>query len=75
MARKKIALRCYHPECANDPLTEIVINIAESEEKIETDPPDPSSQNKTKQKLVYCLRGHANILNIPERWDVIPAIL
>ena len=65
MPTKKIAFRCYHPDCAGEQPTELIIEI----------PARRGTVSGQKQKLVYCHRNHANLLNLPADWDAHPPTL
>jgi hypothetical protein len=56
---KKIAFRCYHAECANDPLTELVIDV----------PRGRAVGAGKKEKVVYCARNHLNVITLPDTWN------
>jgi hypothetical protein len=65
MPRKKIAFRCYHTECANDPPTELVIDVLRGR----------AVGAGKKEKVVYCARNHLNVITLPDTWNTQGPIL
>ena len=59
MPQIKTRFKCYHPDCAADPETEILLDI----------PRGPANAQRTRALLRYCKRNHANILDVPATWD------
>ncbi len=54
MPTKKISFRCYHPDCANDPPTELILDV----------PRRPAARAKPKDIVAYCTRNHMNLLTV-----------
>lgn len=65
MADRKLAFKCWHPDCTNDPPLEIVVQ----------EPAGAAAARGTKQIGRYCERGHLNIITLPDTWDVRPLVL
>jgi hypothetical protein len=61
----KIRFRCAYSECAGEKPTEVDITIPKKSVKAEI----------KKEKLVYCKKGHPNIIHIPENWNPHPLVL
>ncbi len=64
MGQHKLDLVCWHPACAADPVTTLMVDI-----------PDGPRSNQTKRALKYCKRNHPNMVTLPATWDSSPLIL
>lgn len=60
MPTRTLKLKCYHPDCANDPPLEIKVDV----------PRWSRASRETKEKLVPCERGHTNMIPLPANWGV-----
>jgi hypothetical protein len=66
VADKRIAFRCYRPECAGEPPTEIIVKV----------PKTAAVGSGEKEKLVYCEHcNHPNLITLPDTWDAEQLVL
>ena len=65
MPGKQMSFRCYHPDCAGDPPTELMIDV----------PRRPAVGAGRKEKVVYCNRNHLNVITLPDTWNVQSLVL
>ncbi|HYF61987.1 MAG TPA: hypothetical protein VD886_04185 [Herpetosiphonaceae bacterium] len=59
MRELRIPFRCYHPDCADEQPTEIIVHV----------PATPTLPQSIKEKFVYCTRNHLNIIDLPNTVD------
>ena len=65
MPSRSIAFACYHPDCANDPPIQVIVE----------EPKNQAAARGTKQIEQYCERGHLNIITLPDTWNKRPLVL
>lgn len=64
MADVKLAFRCYHPDCANDPPLQFILTV-----------PRRGVSQGMKEVLKPCERGHLNVIELPDAWGVRDLVL
>jgi hypothetical protein len=63
--QRKIAFKCYHADCANDPPLEILVEV----------PREARAARGSKEITKQCERGHWNVITLPDTWNVRPLVL
>jgi len=61
----KIIFRCCYDECKEDAPNQINLSASKL----------PKGTDVGKEKLVYCRKGHPNIIKLPASWDFHPLVL
>ncbi|MDP9314757.1 MAG: hypothetical protein M3R24_28435 [Chloroflexota bacterium] len=64
MADRRIAFKCWHADCANDPPLEVMVAVGRGR-----------SSKGIKQITKYCERGHLNAITLPSTWNVRELVL
>jgi hypothetical protein len=63
--QRKLAFKCYHPDCVNDPPLEITVDV----------PRGGRAAQGSKEIMKPCERGHWNVITLPDTWNVRPLVL